>query len=278
MGASFSLTTQLMSYDDMTFNTTKLSFAALSIFCFASVGCSSLMQMAQGAGGTGGAGGEAEQKQDLSNIPDPEPNAELRKSLLKCNSSVTPGDVLSGRVGEYKFTEGMNTDERTGFLDRKPIEMTDGCFLGEFKPGECAAWTVNEENYKALGNSNDWEVQCVYSDDPGAGVIKNKGEFPYTLDRMNPHYFMLMCNHDQDESYQCHEGSNSARGGKWREQLDAQGKVQLGFCAPESLVYQETSYEDKDYPKGRWVYCQYYNKQSNESMAGFEFLQTVTNL
>lgn len=249
-------------------------------------GCGALGQMAQG-----GADKPAEKKAELAaddtktaepaaepaaDVPEPMPNAELRTSLLKCNDTVKPMDVQSGRVGQYKFTEGMATSERTGFLDRKPVTMTNGCFLGEMKAGDCFSWTVDEKKYAALGNSNEWEVQCVYSDKPGDGVIKNKSEYPYTMDRLNPHYFMLMCNHDQGDGYECLEGSNSMRGGKWREKLKAQGKVQMGFCA-NKYAYQETTYEDKEYPKGRWVYCQYYNKKSNQSMAAFEFLQTTNN-
>ena len=265
-----------------------LSALAACSFTFAS-GCSSLNQMIQDANkgketeqadANAAADTKAEEPaaaEAPAEIPPPEPNPELRASLLKCNSSVTPTDVQTGVVGKYKFTEGMATSERTGFIDKKPLEMTDGCFLGEMQPGACVSWTVNEEKYKALGNSNDWEVQCVYSDDPGAGVIKNPNEYPYSMESMKTYYFMLMCNHDQGDGYECAEGSNSMRGGKWREKLDAEGKLQMGFCAPSGMLYQETAYEDKDFPGGRWVYCQYYNKQSNESMVGFEFLQTVRN-
>jgi len=213
-----------------------------------------------------------EVEEPVVEAPDPEPNPALRESVLQCIPGLAPKDLMLGRVGKYKFTEGINTSERTGFLDRQPIEMTNDCFIGELQPEQCVAFTFDEKKYAELGNSNEWEMQCIYSDDPQAGAVKNPNERPsQDAEDMSPYYFMLMCNHDQDSSYACHEGSNSMRGIKHREELEKKGKQQMGFCINKKM-YQEVTYDVTQYPKGRYMYCQYYNKKTNKSAFGFEYL------
>lgn len=221
----------------------------------------------------GKAKGEAKGAAKATAAPAPEPNLELRAGL-GCIDGFLPTDVQKGTMREYDVKEGMNVSQRSGFMDRAPVEMTNGCFLGELKPSECFAFTVKSEKYAALGNSNDWEVQCVYSDDPGAGAIGNKDEYPYSVDRMPGKAMMLLCGHSEGDAYECDEGSNSARGGVWQKKLEATGKEQLGFCNNE-LTKQSVTYDTDQYPSGRWVYCQYYNKQSKKNLFGYEFLQTT---
>jgi|GEM_PF-2540363 len=204
--------------------------------------------------------------------PPPEPNLELRAGL-QCIDGVKPMDVQRGVKRDYDVKEGMSVDQRSGFMDREPVTMTNGCFLGELQPNTCFAFTVNEAAYTALGNSNDWAVQCVYSDAPGDGALENKGEYPYQVDNMPGKEMMLLCGHDEGDAYECAEGSNSSRSGEWDKKLDKDGKIQLGFCI-NTKPYQELSYNKDDYPSGRWAYCQYYNSKTKKNMFGYEFLQT----
>ncbi|MCO4770067.1 MAG: hypothetical protein KDA24_08570 [Deltaproteobacteria bacterium] len=217
-------------------------------------------------------GGKAAKEEPAKAAPPPEPNPELRAGL-ECIDGLTPMDVQRGVRREYDVKEGMSTDQRTGFMDREPVEMTNGCFLGELQPNTCFAFTVNEKKYTELGNSNDWSVQCVYSDDAGAGALENKGEYPYQVDSMPGKEMMLLCGHTEGDGYECAEGSNSARSGEWDKKLDKEGKIQLGFCI-NTKAYQELSYDKDDYPSGRWAYCQYYNSKTKKNMFGYEFLQT----
>jgi hypothetical protein len=237
------------------------------------VGCSSMVKQMTSGGGSGGGGEAAE----AANVPDPEPNPELVDKMLSCIPDLKPQDVQYGKVAKYKFTQGMKTDERTGFLERESVEMTNGCYVGALEPEQCVSMTVDTAKFEGLGNSNKWEVQCVYADDPSAGMIKNKNMYPYALDRMKPNYYVLMCGHDQGEGYECAEGSNSKRGGIWRDKLKAAGKTQLGFCVNRKL-YQETDYEDKDFPKGRYLYCQYFNSTSGKALFGWQQRLETSNL
>jgi hypothetical protein len=245
---------------------------AVSIGGVAMTGCSSLIKQATSGGGGSDSSGAA-----AADVPDPKPNPEIVDKMLSCIPDLKPKDAQFGKVAKYEFTDGMKTDDRTGFIEREPVEMSNGCYLGAMQPEQCVALTVDTAKYKELGNSNKWEVQCVYADDPSAGMIKNKNMYPYTLDRMKPQYFMLMCNHDQDESYECAEGNQSKRGGLWRDKLKAEGKTQLGFCVNRKL-YQETDYEDKDFPKGRYLYCQYYNTTTKKAAFGWQQRLETSNL
>lgn len=263
-------------------STKNLLLLALAAVGFSTLGCATLgltgEQKNEQKETTDKTEEEAEEKAEekVADVPDPEPNPELRENVLSCIDGFQPQDVQLGRVGKYKFTEGVSTKERTGFLDRQPLEMTNGCFLGVLQPEQCVAMTVDSKKYAELGNSNEWEVQCIYSDAPGEGAIKNKSMFSYSVDRLSPYYFMFMCGHDQGEGYECAEGSNSMRGIKWREKLEAEGKEQLGFCI-NRVAYQELSYKKDDFPKGRYLYCQYYNKQTKKSLFGYEFLLETNN-
>jgi len=217
-------------------------------------------------------GGKKGKSEPAKVVPPPEPNLDLRAGL-QCIDGFKPMDVQRGVRREYDVKEGMSTDQRTGFMDRESVEMTNGCFLGELQPNTCFAFTANESKYAELGNSNDWAVQCVYSDDPGAGALENKGEYPYSVDSMPGKEMMLLCGHTEGDGYECAEGSNSSRSGEWDKKLDKEGKVQLGFCV-NTKAYQELSYDKDDYPSGRWAYCQYYNSKTKKNMFGFEFRQT----
>ncbi len=89
------------------------------------------------AGGLGGlfgkkgaAKGAAKAEAEAAPAVAPEPNADLR-AKIQCIDDFKPTDVQSGVVREYDVTEGMSVSQRSAFLDRKPQEMTNGCFLGE---------------------------------------------------------------------------------------------------------------------------------------------------
>lgn len=201
-------------------------------------------------------------------IPDPQPNPELRKGL-QC-VDFKPFDIQLGYREDYKVKIGMATETRGGFIKREPAALTDGCMLPELKPSQCAQMLVDKKKFDALGNSNDWKVQCVHADAPDEGVIKNPDLFPYTVQPGPVDYkdMILLCGHDQDPSYACNPGSNSARGGEWQKVMDAKKAIQVSVCA-----FPDGGLADKAFPKGRYLYCQYYNTKSGKSLIGFEYLR-----
>ena len=77
-------------------------------------------------------------------------------------------------MGNYTFQNGFKKEKRSGLINRKPGELTSGCILPSLESGQVAYMEVDTKAYKALGNSNDWTMQCVRSDDPGAGALSEK--------------------------------------------------------------------------------------------------------
>ncbi len=191
-----------------------------------------------------------------------QPNPELRQTLLQCTDAKI-SQVEHGYVKDYNVTEGLSTTTYSGFIERENVSVTHGCFVGELESNQCAVMQVDTDAYEAMGNWNDWQMQCVYSDRPQAGAIESKDSYPYKADYIALKAMLYKCGHDQGDQYPCHEGNNSTRSGVYQKQY-LKDKTQLSVCANTAW----------DAPaKGQYVYCQYYNKQSKKSLFGFEFLQ-----
>ncbi len=198
--------------------------------------------------------------------PTPEPNPALRDSL-SC-SSVAVGDVQIGKRAKYEYSQGMAKKSMDGFIDRRSAEVSDGCFLGDVAPGECAVFTVDHKSYYDLGNSNEWETQCVYSDAPEAGLITNKDVYPYKMTGWVQNKDMILkCGNNQGDDVACDDGSNAMRGGMWQKKLDAEKKDMLSFCN------HPVRSSDPDDSSNRYVFCQYYNTRSKTALVGFEYLR-----
>jgi hypothetical protein len=189
--------------------------------------------------------------------------AAFRKTL-KC-LDIKPSDVQLGYVEKYAVTEGMSKKDYGGFLKREKATM-DKCHLPELKTGQCAVMLFPEAALAPLGNSNDWEVQCVLADKPAAGMI-NKEYAPYKVSAVDYKDMILKCGHDQGDAYTCHEGSNSMRGGEWQKQLKEKKATMVSFCA-----YPAASSDPAEYKGVRYV-CQYYNKKKSAALFTAEYMR-----
>ncbi len=198
----------------------------------------------------------------LVNSASAQPNLELRKTLLQCTGAELT-NLEHGYVKDYQVTEGLSSSSYSGFIERTPATVTHGCFVGELASQQCVVMNVNTDEYEAMGNWNDWQMQCVYSDRPQEGAIESKDSYPYKADYISLKNMLYKCGHDQGDQYPCHEGSNSTRSGIYQKQY-LQDKTMLSVCA-------NTAWDAP--PEGQYVYCQYYNKKSKKSLFGFEFLQ-----
>lgn len=191
-----------------------------------------------------------------------QPNPQLRQTLLQCTEAKI-SHVEHGYVKDYNVTEGLSRTTYTGFIQREAATVSNGCFVGELDSNQCAVLQVDTAAYEAMGNWNDWQMQCVYSDRPHEGAIESKDSYPYRVDYVALKDMLYKCGHDQGDAYPCHEGSNSKRSGVYQDQY-LKDKTQLSVCANTAW----------DAPaQGQYVYCQYYNKSLKKSLFGFEFLQ-----
>lgn len=191
-----------------------------------------------------------------------QPNPSLRNDVLKCDD-VPLSNVQIGNNASYKVTEGLSSSNYTGFINRRPADVTNQCFVGVLQSDECVTMDVSEAQLnKVSGNtSNNLKMQCVYSDNPSEMAT---AEVPYKADNVSLKAMLLKCGHDQGDDYACDEGSNSTRAGIYKKQ-HLKGKVQLSVCGTKYHQVQNGS---------RHIYCQYYNKKTKKSIFAFEFNQT----
>jgi hypothetical protein len=186
------------------------------------------------------------------------------RATVKCLTDLKIQDLTLGYTKAYKVTEGLSTKDYDGFVGRTPGKIVDGCVI-DLQPEQCAVMYVDKEKYETFGNSNDWQVQCVQTENPGAGMLP-QGVAPYTVDNVQNKHMMLKCGHDQGEGVECHEGNNSARGGEWQKRLDGKKQEMISFCA-----WKAHPVEAKD-ALNKKVYCQYFNKKSGKVLFATEYL------
>lgn len=186
-------------------------------------------------------------------------------SMTSC-TNFKPENITIGKSGNYTFQKGFTKEKRTGLINRKSAELTNGCILPSLQSREIAYMEVDTKEYKALGNSNDWSMQCVKSASPSAGAVgekEPKTEYPYTVNVLTGKDMLLFCGNSEGVE-ECAEGSNSNRSGKWKKKLQSKGKTMLSILANTSTLAP---------PQGEKLYCQYYNQSSGKSLFAFEYLR-----
>ncbi len=187
------------------------------------------------------------------------------KSFTQC-LDFKPSNIITGYREDYTFRQGMSTEKRSGLIKREQASLRDGCILPSLKPMQFVYMEVDTKKYEALGNSNDWEMQCVKSDAPEQGALsetESKSESPYKVDYLSGKDMMLHCGNSEGIN-ECASGSNSSRSGAWKKKLDASGKTMLSVYATPSMLAPQS---------GEKLYCQYFNKKKNQSLFAFEYLR-----
>lgn len=193
------------------------------------------------------------------------PDASL-VAMTKC-ADIKPTNIVIGNVGDYTFQNGFSQEERSGLINRKSATLSDGCILPSLQSRQVAYMEVDTDAYKAMGGSNDWEMQCVKSANPGAGAVgqtEGKAEYPYTVNFLAGKAMMLHCGNSEGIE-ECAEGSNSSRSGAWDKQLKARGMTMLSVHGNTSTLAPAG---------GEKLYCQYYNSKTRTSLFAFEYMRT----
>ncbi len=186
-------------------------------------------------------------------------------SMTTC-SDVKPENIIIGYNKSYTFQKGFTKEKRTGLIERQAGKLTDGCILPSLQPYQIAYMEVDTKKFKALGSSNDWSMQCIRSENPGAGAVnetEGKTEIPYSVDVLSGKAMMLHCGNSEGIE-ECAEGSNSSRSSAWKKKLKSEGKTMLSISANPSTLAPK---------QGEKLYCQYYNQKSGKSLFGFEYLR-----
>lgn len=186
-------------------------------------------------------------------------------SMTKC-ADFKPENIITGYVEDYTFQQGFTKEKRSGLVKRKTGKLTHGCILPSLQPQQMVYMEVDTQKYEAMGNSNDWTMQCIKSDNPGEGAVgesESKSEYPYKVNYLSGKDMLLYCGNSEGIE-ECGEGSNSSRSGQWDKKLDARGKTMLSVLAVKSTLAARG---------GEKLFCQYYNKKSRVSLFAFEYLR-----
>ena len=157
-------------------------------------------------------------------------------------------------------------EKRSGFINRKKGKVTNTCILPSLNPSQVVYLEVNEKKFKALGNSNNWSMQCVRSANPDAGALSEKesAQEHAKVGFLSQKEMMLHCGNSEGIK-ECAKGSNSTRARAWKKKLAKNGKKMISVLATKS----------PNAPKGgEKLYCQYYNSSSGKSLFAFEYIRT----
>lgn len=182
------------------------------------------------------------------------PAPEKFTAMTKC-AALPMTNVMIGQVGDYTFQSGIKTEERSGFINRENVSPTNGCILPSMGTYDFLYVEVDAAKYEAMGNSNDWELQCA----PMHDGIKHVDMKP-SMGNLSGKDMMLHTGHSLGYTPSA-AGSNSDRSRAWDDELKKRGKAMISVNMPP--LHNGGPKDD--------FYCQYYNKPSGTSAFAFAY-------
>jgi len=180
------------------------------------------------------------------------------QALTQC-SSLKPTNIMVGKQGNYTFQSGMSQEKRSGLISRRNVNLSNGCFLPSMETYDVLYMEVDTAKYKGMG-PNDWEWQCVESNNPSGGTV-NKADGVYQTSFLSGKDLLLHCGNSEGIS-DCATGKNNKRSGEWKSRLRSQGKTMISAIMPAG---ERVSAPDT------MLYCHYYNKAAGQALVGFEY-------
>ncbi len=188
----------------------------------------------------------------------PDPSAKLT-SITQC-SSLKLSNVVIGQLGDYTFQQGMSKEERSGLINREDVTPKNGCILPGMGTGDAVYMEVDKKQFEAMGNSNDWQLQCI---DSKTGEQEDRTSLRPSMGNISGKDMMLHTGNSFGYTPTA-SGSNSSRSGAWKKHLDSRGKVMISFNFP---AYHMDNGTDN--------YCQYYHKPSGKSLVAFQWRRSA---
>ncbi|MBV7259149.1 hypothetical protein [Erythrobacter crassostreae] len=173
------------------------------------------------------------------------------KGQTNC-ASLGLGNAFIAEGGNYTFSQGISTQERSGLINRRNVSATDGCFFGGLGVGDVLYVEFDRNKYK----KHDYKIQCVSYDGseqldnvngPSVGNYKGKD-------------VMLHTGHSLGYTPTA-SGSNSSRSGAYDKHLAKRGRTMLTFNF--GALHTDKSGTD--------FYCQWFNKNSGQSAIAFAY-------
>ena len=170
---------------------------------------------------------------------------------LQC-ANLNPGNAFIARGGKYTFSQGIGTQERSGLLDRAPVQPTNGCLFPTMGIGDVLYVEVDRNQYK----KHSYAIQCVSYDGSEQVTVSNKP----SVNSYRGSDVMLHTGHSHGYEPTA-TGTNSQRTSAYDKVLKSRGREMLTF------TFQ---YDHRD-KKGTDFFCQYYDKAKGKSAVAFAY-------
>ncbi len=179
-------------------------------------------------------------------------------SLTKC-AGLPISNAFIAQNGTYTFQNGLNSEERTGLIDREPVSASNGCIMPSMGTYDVLYMEVPTAQYDKM--KYDMQMQCI---DQSTGK-QNPDNMVPSWNNVSGKDVALHTGHSLGYKTTA-SGSNSDRSAAWDKDLKSRGKTMLGFNMPPLHTDAGTDF-----------YCQYYNKASGKSVAAFAYRRSAGN-
>ncbi|MEL7687965.1 hypothetical protein AAG596_11295 [Citromicrobium bathyomarinum] len=161
------------------------------------------------------------------------------------------GNAFIAKAGEYTFSKGLNTETRSGLIEREHVQP-NGCTLPGVGSGDVIYVEVDRGNF----NTHEYNMQCVSFD--GSQQL-DRAWVPPTNNYTGKD---VMLHTGNSLGYEpTATGSNSTRSGEYDKWLKSRGREMITFNMP----YLHTDKAGTDF------YCQYYNDKTGKSAVAFTY-------
>ncbi len=165
--------------------------------------------------------------------------------MNKC-ADVGLGNAFVGRAGNYSFSQGIATEERTGLLARRPVTPVNGCIYEGLGIGDVLYVEFDKNKYQKFA----YNIQCVSFD----GSEQQDNVFGPKIGNYTGKAIMLHSGNSTGYTPTA-SGSNSDRSGAYDKYMDKRGRTFTTFNF-------EALHTDKS---GTDFFCQWFDKKTGES-------------
>lgn len=173
------------------------------------------------------------------------------KSQLSC-ANLGLGNAFVARAGNYTFSKGIKTEERSGLIDRRNVTPTSGCMFEGLGVGDVLYVEFDKNRFK----ERDYDMQCVSFD--GSEQLNRSTRPP--VNNYTGKDVMLHTGHSLGYTPTA-SGTNSSRSGAYDKYLEGRGRAM-------ATVNFGALHTDK---RGTDFFCQWYSESSGKSALALTF-------
>lgn len=170
-------------------------------------------------------------------------------------ANVGLSNAFVAQAGDYTFSQGISTQERSGLLNRVAVSP-NGCTF----PAMGVFDVLYVEVDKGAYNRGSYDLQCVSFD--GKDQLSRAEKPP--INNYKGKDVMLHTGNSTGYTPTA-SGSNSSRSGAYDKVLNARGKEMITFNMPGLHTDSGTDF-----------YCQHYDKNTGQSVLAFTFRRGPT--